>query len=67
MKFKCLFILSDGGEGGATGFKSAVVKRKDYLNRTIPLQNCGKTGKLMEVDDILCAIFLILHEVNDIL
>jgi hypothetical protein len=55
------FILSDGGEG-ATGFKSAVVKLKDYPNRTIPLQNTGKTGKLKEVDDMCDLPYL--HEVS---
>jgi hypothetical protein len=54
-------ILSDGGDG-ATGFKDAVIKLKDYPNRTIPLQNTGKTGKLKEVDDMCDLPYL--HEVS---
>mmetsp|Transcript_12318 Transcript_12318/g.29308 ORF Transcript_12318/g.29308 Transcript_12318/m.29308 type:complete len:1160 (+) Transcript_12318:158-3637(+) len=52
-------IMSDGGEG-AVGFKSAVVKLKDYPNHTLPLQNTGKDGKLMEVDDMVDLPYL--HE-----
>jgi hypothetical protein len=55
------FILSDGGEG-ASSFKSATVKLKDYPNRTLPLQNTGKTGKLKEVDDMCDLPYL--HEVS---
>jgi hypothetical protein len=54
-------ILSDGGEG-ASGFKDAVVKLKDYPNNTIPLQNTNKAGKLAEVDDMCDLPYL--HEVS---
>jgi len=53
------FIMSDGGKG-AVGFKSAVVKLKDYPNHTLPLQNTGKDGALMEVDDMVDLPYL--HE-----
>jgi hypothetical protein len=56
------FILSDGGQG-ATGFKSAVVKLKDYPNRTIPLQNTNTKGTLKEVDDMCDLPYL--HEVSN--
>ena len=55
------FIMSDGGKA-ATGFKSAVVKLKDYPNHTLPLQNTGKDGALMEVDDMVDLPYL--HEVR---
>ena len=57
------FILSDGGKG-ATGFKSATVKLKDYANKTLPLQNVGKDGSLVEVDDMVDLPYL--HEVRRI-
>lgn len=52
-------IASDGG-AGAVGFKSAVVQLKDYPGRALPLQNCGKDGKLKEVDDMVDLPYL--HE-----
>jgi hypothetical protein len=55
------FILSDGGKG-ASGFKAAVVNLKDYPNRSLPLQNVGKTGSLTEVDDMCDLPYL--HEVR---
>lgn len=55
------FIASDGGKA-AIGFKSAVVKLKDYQNHSLPLQNCGKDGKLKEVDDMVDLPYL--HEVR---
>lgn len=55
------FIMSDAGKG-ATGFKSAVVKLKDYPNHTLPLQNVGKDGMLTEVDDMVDLPYL--HEVR---
>jgi hypothetical protein len=55
------FIASDGG-AGAIGFKSAVVKLKDYPGRMLPLQNCGKDGTLTEVDDMVDLPYL--HEVS---
>lgn len=55
------FIASDGGKA-AVGFKSAVVKLKDYPNHTLPLQNTGKDGTLMEVDDMVDLPYL--HEVR---
>ena len=51
------FILSDGGEGARQAIK-------DYPNRTMPLQNCGKSGKVKEVDDM--CILPYLHGVNDV-
>lgn len=54
-------ILSDGGEG-ATGFKDATIKLKDYPNNTVPLQNTNKEGKLAEVDDMCDLPYL--HEVS---
>lgn len=54
-------IASDNGEG-ATGFKSAVVKLKDYPNGKLPRQNCGKDGKLLEVNDMVDLPYL--HEVR---
>jgi hypothetical protein len=54
-------IASDGG-AGAVGFKSAVVKLKDYPGRMLPLQNCGKDGTLTEVDDMVDLPYL--HEVS---
>jgi len=53
------FIMSDAGKA-ATGFKSAVVKLKDYPNHTLPLQNVGKDGVLTEVDDMVDLPYL--HE-----
>jgi len=53
------FIMSDGGKA-AVGFKSAVVKLKDYPNHQLPLQNTGKDGTLMEVDDMVDLPYL--HE-----
>jgi myosin-5 len=53
------FIASDGG-AAAVGFKSAVVKLKDYPGRMLPLQNCGKDGTLTEVDDMVDLPYL--HE-----
>lgn len=53
------FIMSDGGKA-ATGFKSAIVKLKDYAGRTLPLQNCGPDGTLKEVDDMVDLPYL--HE-----
>jgi hypothetical protein len=55
------FILSDGGKG-ASGFKSATVKLKDYANKTLPLQNVGGDGCLVEVDDMVDLPYL--HEVS---
>jgi hypothetical protein len=55
------FIMSDGGKG-AVGFKSAVVKLKDYPNSTLPLQNTGADGTLTEVDDMVDLPYL--HEVS---
>ena len=55
------FIASDGGKA-AVGFKSAIVKLKDYQNRSLPLQNVGKDGKLKEVDDMVDLPYL--HEVS---
>ena len=55
-------IASDGG-AGAVGFKSAVVQLKDYPGRALPLQNCGKDGKLKEVDDMVDLPYL--HEVRN--
>lgn len=55
------FIASDGG-AAAIGFKSAVVKLKDYAGRALPLQNCGKDGTLKEVDDMVDLPYL--HEVS---
>jgi hypothetical protein len=54
-------ILSDGGEG-ASGFKDATIKLKDYPNNTVPLQNTNKEGKLAEVDDMCDLPYL--HEVS---
>jgi hypothetical protein len=54
-------ILSDGG-AGAVGFKSAIVKLKDYPSRTLPLQNCDGDGTLTEVDDMVDLTYL--HEVS---
>jgi len=53
------FIMSDGGKG-AIGFKSAIVKLKDYQGRALPLQNCGSDGTLKEVDDMVDLPYL--HE-----
>ncbi len=55
------FIMSDGGKG-AIGFKSAIVKLKDYQGRALPLQNCGSDGTLKEVDDMVDLPYL--HEVS---
>eukprot|EP00980_Cylindrotheca_fusiformis_P004145 scaffold909_cov135-Cylindrotheca_fusiformis.AAC.2 len=55
------FIMSDGGKA-AVGFKSAVVKLKDYPNMTLPLQNTGSDGTLKEVDDMVDLPYL--HEVS---
>jgi len=52
-------IATDGG-AAATGFKSAIVKLKDYQNHSLPLANCGKDGKLKEVDDMVDLPYL--HE-----
>jgi len=46
------YIMSDGGKG-AVGFKSAIVKLKDYHNSLLPLQNVGPSGMLKEVDDMV--------------
>ena len=54
------FIASDGGKG-ASGFKSAMVKLKDYQNKSLPLQNVGPDGCLKEVDDMVDLPYL--HEV----
>jgi hypothetical protein len=54
-------IMSDGGKG-AVGFKSAIVKLKDYPNMTLPLQNTGSDGCLKEVDDMVDLPYL--HEVR---
>mmetsp|Transcript_14833 Transcript_14833/g.42783 ORF Transcript_14833/g.42783 Transcript_14833/m.42783 type:complete len:1159 (-) Transcript_14833:96-3572(-) len=53
------FIASDGG-AAAVGFKSAVVKLKDYQGRALPLQNTGADGCLKEVDDMVDLPYL--HE-----
>mmetsp|Transcript_102334 Transcript_102334/g.153344 ORF Transcript_102334/g.153344 Transcript_102334/m.153344 type:complete len:1158 (+) Transcript_102334:210-3683(+) len=53
------FIMSDGG-ANAVGFKSAIVKLKDYPSKTLPLQNCGGDGCLREVDDMVDLTYL--HE-----
>eukprot|EP00934_Nitzschia_sp_Nitz4_P001421 Nitzschia sp. Nitz4//scaffold184_size43902//21312//25056//NITZ4_007283-RA/size43902-snap-gene-0.27-mRNA-1//-1//CDS//3329539654//1421//frame0 len=53
------FIMSDGGKA-AVGFKSAIVKLKDYQGRALPLQNCGSDGTLKEVDDMVDLPYL--HE-----
>ena len=45
-------IMSDGGKN-AVGFKSAIVKLKDYQGRALPLQNCDSDGVLKEVDDMV--------------
>ena len=55
------FIMSDGGKA-AVGFKSAVVKLKDYPNETLPLQNTSADGTLKEVDDMVDLPYL--HEVS---
>ena len=55
------FIASDGG-AAAVGFKSAVVKLKDYQGRALPLQNTGADGCLKEVDDMVDLPYL--HEVS---
>jgi hypothetical protein len=55
------FIASDGGKN-AVGFKSAIIKLKDYPNRTLPLQNCKPDGTLLEVDDMVDLPYL--HEVS---
>lgn len=55
------FIMSDGGKN-AVGFKSAIVKLKDYAGRALPLQNCGSDGTLKEVDDMVDLPYL--HEVS---
>jgi hypothetical protein len=54
------FIMSDGGKA-AVGFKSAIVKLKDYQNASLPLQNVGADGSLKEVDDMVDLPYL--HEV----
>ena len=54
-------IMSDGGKA-AVGFKSAIVKLKDYAGRALPLQNCGSDGTLKEVDDMVDLPYL--HEVR---
>jgi hypothetical protein len=54
------FIMSDGGKA-AVGFKSAMVKLKDYQNSSLPLQNVGADGSLKEVDDMVDLPYL--HEV----
>jgi hypothetical protein len=54
-------IASDGGKG-AVGFKSAIVKLKDYQNHSLPLQNVGNDGSLKEVDDMVDLPYL--HEVS---
>ncbi|KAG7372249.1 myosin E [Nitzschia inconspicua] len=53
------FIMSDGGKA-AVGFKSAMVKLKDYQNASLPLQNVGADGTLKEVDDMVDLPYL--HE-----
>jgi len=53
------FIQTDGGEK-ATGFKTKVVKLKDYQGRALPLANCGPDGKIKEVDDMVDLPYL--HE-----
>ena len=58
------YIMSDGG-AAAIGFKSAIVKLKDYPSRTLPLQNCGNDGTLKEVDDMVDLTYL--HEVSVLL
>jgi hypothetical protein len=55
------FIMSDGGKA-AIGFKSAIVKLKDYQNASLPLQNVGADGSLKEVDDMVDLPYL--HEVS---
>lgn len=55
------FIMSDGGKA-AVGFKSAIVKLKDYQGRALPLQNCGPDGTIKEVDDMVDLPYL--HEVS---
>lgn len=57
-------IMSDGGKA-AVGFKSAVVKLKDYPNGTLPLQNTTANGTLKEVDDMVDLPYL--HEVSHFL
>jgi hypothetical protein len=52
--------MSDGGKA-AVGFKSAMVKLKDYQNSSLPLQNVGADGSLKEVDDMVDLPYL--HEV----
>lgn len=52
-------IMSDGGKG-AVGFKSAIVKLKDYANNVLPLQNVGADGKLNVADDMVDLPYL--HE-----
>ena len=54
-------IASDGGKG-AIGFKSAVVKLKDYQGHVLPLQNVGAGGELTPVDDMVDLPYL--HEVR---
>jgi hypothetical protein len=53
-------IMSDGGKA-AVGFKSAIVKLKDYQNASLPLQNVEADGSLKEVDDMVDLPYL--HEV----
>ena len=55
------YIMSDGGKG-AVGFKSAIVKLKDYMGNVLPLQNVGSGGSLKEVDDMVDLPYL--HEVS---
>ena len=54
-------ISSDGGKG-AVGFKSAIVKLKDYNSNVLPLQNVGPDGCLTEMDDMVDLPYL--HEVS---
>ena len=54
-------IMSDGGKG-AVGFKSAIIKLKDYANNVLPLQNVGADGKLNVADDMVDLPYL--HEVS---
>jgi hypothetical protein len=54
-------IASDGGKG-AIGFKSAIVKLKDYIGNVLPLQNVGANGELTPVDDMVDLPYL--HEVR---
>ena len=54
-------IASDGGKA-AIGFKSAIVKLKDYQGNVLPLQNVGGNGELIDADDMVDLPYL--HEVS---